>query len=369
MTITNMKRNIRNGLFKTLLSGAMLVAATSCSDWTEVESLELNTPTLESQNPELYAQYLQSLVDFKNTDHQVVIASFNNQGGIPANRSQHLCDMPDSLDYICFANVLEVSQVNKDEMPEVRKKGTKVIGLIDFDKIDSDWKAILEAEANQQPAPAEEGQEGTEGEGDVVVDNATRFIEFCKAETTKALDACTALGVDGIEMNFTGYDLNSLVEEEAIAAETARQGAFFDLIAAWKAANADKELLFKGLPQNVMTKSILAECKYIIVYAHHAVNLSQMSYLVHMGIVKDVPTDRFVIGVSTPYKTASGDAYGKFVDGTSSIIGAATWALGTSDVFTRVGISVENIEKDYFNAARIYPTLRDAINIISPTVK
>ena len=169
-------------------------------------------------------------------------------------------------------------------------------------------------------------------------------------------------------MNFTGYDLNSLVEE-AIAAETARQGAFFDFIAAWKAVNADKDLLFKGLPQNVMTKSILSECKYIIVYAHHAVNLSQMSYLVHMGIVKDVPTDRFVIGVSTPYKTASGDAYGQFVDGTSSIIGAANWALGISDVFTRVGISVDNIEKDYFNVARIYPTLKDAINIISPTVK
>lgn len=229
-------------------------------------------------------------------------------------------------------------------------------------------EGYLGAEANQQPAPAEEGQEGSEGEDDVEVDNATRFIEFCKAETTKALDACTALGVDGIEMNFTGYDLNSLVEE-AIAAETARQGAFFDLIAAWKAVNADKDLLFKGLPQNVMIKSILSECKYIIVYAHHAVNLSQMSYLVHMGIVKDVPTDRFVIGVSTPYKTASGDAYGQFVDGTSSIIGAANWALGISDVFTRVGISVDNIEKDYFNVARIYPTLKDAINIISPTVK
>ena len=118
-----------------------------------------------------------------------------------------------------------------------------------------------------------------------------------------------------------------------------------------------------------MIKSILSECKYIIVYAHHAVNLSQMSYLVHMGIVKDVPTDRFVIGVSTPYKTASGDAYGQFVDGTSSIIGAANWALGISDVFTRVGISVDNIEKDYFNVARIYRTLKDAINIISPTVK
>lgn len=49
MTITNMKRNIRNGLFKTSLLGVALVAATSCSDWTEVESLELNAPTLESQ--------------------------------------------------------------------------------------------------------------------------------------------------------------------------------------------------------------------------------------------------------------------------------------------------------------------------------
>lgn len=58
--------------------------------------------------------------------------------------------------------------------------------------------------------------------------NATRFIEYCKSEVAKQIAASNALDVDGIVVNYTGFDLNSLVEENEIAAETARQGAFFD---------------------------------------------------------------------------------------------------------------------------------------------
>jgi hypothetical protein len=49
-------------------------------------------------------------------------------------------------------------------------------------------------------------------------------------------------------VNYTGFDLNSLVEENEIAAETARQGAFFDAVANWKVANTNKDLTFQRLP-------------------------------------------------------------------------------------------------------------------------
>ena len=51
----------------------------SCSDWTDPESINIHTPSMEEQNPELYAQYLESLNNFKATDHQVVIVSVNNE--------------------------------------------------------------------------------------------------------------------------------------------------------------------------------------------------------------------------------------------------------------------------------------------------
>ena len=93
----------------------------SCSDWTDPESINIHTPSMEEQNPELYAQYLESLNNFKATDHQVVIVSVNNVSTVTTSRSQHLTDMPDSLDYICLNNTMEVNQANISEMKEVRR--------------------------------------------------------------------------------------------------------------------------------------------------------------------------------------------------------------------------------------------------------
>ena len=56
-----MKRNIKKFLFPAVAVAALSLAA--CSDWTETESLDINYPSLEEQNPELYKQYLQALRD------------------------------------------------------------------------------------------------------------------------------------------------------------------------------------------------------------------------------------------------------------------------------------------------------------------
>ena len=190
-----------------------------------------------------------------------------------------------------------------------------------------------------------------------------------KEETARQLDAINALGTDGIVINFTGFDLNSLLQdEEKTAAETARQGAFFNLLTEWKAAHAGKEIVFKGSPQNVIGKEILVESKYIIVNAHSAKNLYEMSYLVLMASAKGVPTDRFIIGVTTPYLSNMGDQYG-MVNGRSAIVAAAEWTLQEVPDYIKAGISVDGVEQDYFNPTKIYPNVREAINILSPTAK
>ena len=55
-----MKNNLKYRL-SALLFLASALTITSCSDWTDVESLQLNTPTFEEQNPQLYADYLKDL--------------------------------------------------------------------------------------------------------------------------------------------------------------------------------------------------------------------------------------------------------------------------------------------------------------------
>lgn len=346
---------------------ALLLA--SCSDWTETESLKLNEPSIETQNPELYEQYLGNLRAYKASAHKVVIASFDNVAELPTSRGQHLTDMPDSLDYICLNNIKAVNEVNAAEMEEVRRFGTKVLGLVDFDAIDSAWKAILEEEKNNASGSEAPSGEGTAEEGEAT-DDAARFIEYCKKEVSAIIEACDAKNVDGIEINYTGFDLNSLVAAEDIAAETARQGAFFDAINSWKAAHADKLLFFKGAPQNVISKAILNDCKYIIVNAHSAKNLYEMSYFVLMASTKDVPADRFVMGVTTPYLTNSGTYNGELGDGSSAIIAAAQWALTASTDYTKAGVSIDAVEQDYYsNVNNVYPNVKEAIAILNPTVK
>lgn len=349
-----MKLNRSKVMVPIFVAAFSLVA---CEDWTETESLNIHHPSIEEQNPELYAQYVKSLNDFKATSHQVVIASVDNVGSEPSARNQHLTSLPDSIDYICLNNTAKVSQANTAEMEEVRKLGTKVLGLVDFDAIETEWKAILEKEA-------EDGNEGEE-----TVDNATRFIEYCKGEVAKQIAASNAIGVDGIVANFTGTDLHALVEESAIDAETQRQAAFFEAVEAWKSKNDTKALIFKGMPQNVIDKNIFSDCKYIIISAHAAKNEYEMSYHVFMASVENVPTDRFILGTTTPYQTATGAINGKLNDGSSAIVGAARWAIAGSSDYTKAGISVDAAQQDYYNIEKIYPNIREAINTLSPTVK
>lgn len=354
-----MRRTYKHILPAMLACSAILF---SCSDWTDSESLDIHIPNIEEQNPELYAQYVQSLNDYKASEHKVVIASVNNLSTMPSSRSQRLVDMPDSLDYICLNNILAVNEMNVSEMDEVRKKGTKVLGLIDFDAVESAWKAILDEEADA----AEEGETTEEGEEEAV-DNETRFIEYCRSEVAKKIAAANALRVDGLVANFTGFDLNVL-GEEGLVAETARQAAFFDALASWR-AGSNKELVFKGFPQNVANKSILSDCKYILLNAHSAKSQAEMSYVALMASVANVPTDRFVMGVTTPYTTIAGTINGALKDNSSAIVGAAQWAIaGTAD-FTKAGISIDNAEQDYYNFTKIYTNIREAINVLSPTVK
>ena len=50
----------------------------SCSDWTSPESVDINSPSVSGQFPELYKQYLQALRDYKASDYKVVIGWFDN---------------------------------------------------------------------------------------------------------------------------------------------------------------------------------------------------------------------------------------------------------------------------------------------------
>ena len=80
-----MKNNLKYRL-SALLFLASALTITSCSDWTDVESLQLNTPTFEEQNPQLYADYLKDLNRYKSEEHKVTLFLSRTLRDLPASR-------------------------------------------------------------------------------------------------------------------------------------------------------------------------------------------------------------------------------------------------------------------------------------------
>ena len=138
-----MKRNIKKFLFPAVAVAVLSFAA--CSDWTETESLDINYPTLEEQNPELYKQYLKALRDYKAGEHKVVLVSMDNTTSAPAQRNEHLTTMPDSVDIICLMNPDNLHPTLAGEFAKVREKGTRVIYNIDYNAIEKLWEKRIPA--------------------------------------------------------------------------------------------------------------------------------------------------------------------------------------------------------------------------------
>ena len=178
-----------------------------------------------------------------------------------------------------------------------------------------------------------------------------------------------------VQVNYTGRAPQAMQEEEK-AQYAARQEAFFSNVKTWNEANSGKVLVFQGNPQNLIDKSVLGECDYIVIPALTATSADKMSFAVLMAAVEDVPTDRFVIGVTTPSLTDLSDESGYFsgyeADGKTRVRatkGAAQWVVSPASGYEKLGISIANAQNDYFNLTLVYKNIREAVDILNPAPK
>jgi hypothetical protein len=294
--------------------------------------------------------------------------------------------MPDSVDIICLMNPDNLHPTLAGEFAKVREKGTRVIYNIDYNAIEKLWEKVLaDEEANKPEEPTnpstpeatqdEGGEGGGEGEPTPEEELELRFLEFCRQQTVSQLNLCAKYGYDGVQVNYTGRAPQAMQEEEK-AQYAARQEAFFSNVKTWNEANSGKVLVFQGNPQNLIDKSVLGECDYIVIPALTATSADKMSFAVLMAAVEDVPTDRFVIGVTTPSLTDLSDESGYFsgyeADGKTRVRatkGAAQWVVSPASGYEKLGISIANAQNDYFNLTLVYKNIREAVDILNPAPK
>lgn len=354
-----------NNILKTIaLSAAVILGAAACSKWTEQEPVDFNYLTLEDKNPELYAAYMQSIRDYHATEHQVLIARFDNKASVPAGRADHITCLPDSVDYVVLNNYEIINENTMKEVAEIReKKAVSTLIALDYALLDKEYKAYLETLPEETPEETPEVAEETEGETEPAVDPRNQWFAD-KASAFVA--AAKQYGLDGIMVSYTGTGLLSLKEDEKAAVQ-AFQEAFFAPILSY-VAETGKMFFYEGNPKTLIApQDVLAQATYIVVPAEDVTTIVGFNFAVMMSMGAGIPNDRFVIGVTALNVTDETATDGLFSGDITAIEGAGRWAVTPTSDYTKAGVCVNHAQYDYYNMQNVYSGINAAIATMNPS--
>ncbi|PKQ62770.1 hypothetical protein BZG02_11240 [Labilibaculum filiforme] len=347
--------------YKFALCGMGLIASfllTSCDDWTDNESLDINQPGIEDENPALYADYLESLRTYKESNHKTIFVSFDNKEKQPFNRAQHINVIPDSTDIVSILYPNNLVDREIEEISETREnKGTKFVFTLSFDAIKQSYTLLKDAENKAK-------EDGIE-----ITSPLPTFINYMVDSLHNSFSLVNKYNYDGVCFAYEGKSILHMTEIEKTEYKS-YHNAFIGILKDWSSRNEDKMVLFQGKPQNLLDKSFLPDCKYIIIPCATAGNASKLSYNIYSAAVAGVPTDRFIVAVGTISLDPADMKTGFWADGeTHSITGTSVWVAAEHEGFSVVGMGIYNVSNDFFSPERIYHYTRMAIDNINPSLK
>lgn len=354
-----------NNILKTIaLSAAVILSAAACSKWTEQQPLDFNYLTIEEKNPELYAAYMQSIRDYHATDHQVLIARYDNKAGVPAGRADHITCLPDSVDFVVLNNYELINENTLKEVAEMReKKAVPTLIMLDYALLDKEYKAYLESLPEENPEEVEPVEEDATEEDTPEVDPRNQWFAD-KAAAFVA--AAKQYELDGIMVSYTGKGTLSLKDDEK-AAVTAFQEAFFAPLTSY-VAETGKLFFYEGNPTTLLIdREFLSSAKYIIVPAEDVTVAVGFNFAVMMSMGNGIPNDRFVIGVTAFDVTDDTATDGLFSGDITAIEGAAGWAVAPASDYTKAGVCVNHAQFDYYNMQNVYRGINAAISTMNPS--
>lgn len=110
-----------------------LALPTACSDWNDIEPVNIDPQHPKDQNPELWARYMESLRVYKQErPHYITYGSFNNGAEQSKNEGAYLRSLPDSLDIVTLANPENITSYDREDIPTLQEKSTRVLYLVDY---------------------------------------------------------------------------------------------------------------------------------------------------------------------------------------------------------------------------------------------
>lgn len=287
---------------------------------------------------------------YKVSDHTLVYAWVDNHAKDPISRSQHITDLPDSVDVIGMMYPDNLADWELEDMKTVReKKGTKVIYNIDYEDIKKAYDAKVEATTTNEPVTEE-------------------FISFLSDTLQYSLSLAEKYSYDGICISYDGKSRLHMRPEE-LNEYTKNETQFFQAIRDWYGQESEKILVYEGKPQNLIDPSILQNCLSILVSGKQANNVNDFTFNLLEAVDNDIPKDRYGVVVNAIDLNDPNKATGYFADGTLSISGLAEWAPAEHNGILVKAVGVYNITSDYYDARQTYILTRKLIESVNPTIK
>lgn len=349
-----MNFNIR----KHILPLAAVLFMAGCHEAVEPESIGVNYGSFEQAHPELYAQYMQAVREYKAGAHKAVFVTMDvpEAGAATTHRTQHFMAIPDSVDFIVVNTPRELCRTLVDEMRQVREvKGTRVLFNIDLQTFENDWTQVLK----EDPSLTEEDA-----------------LAYLDGRVDEQIALADRWGYDGFIFTYPGLAVGSM-QGEALEVYSARQDALFAPIRAWHEANPSRLIIFRGFTGALTEANIplLEECAYMILSTSSVRTLDEMSFSALTAVrVTGVPADRLIVTAQTTRPgddkkefgyTGMADSFGNTIE---AIEAWAGWTTLPSPAYTRAGLLIEDVRYDYYNPAKVWAKTREAIGIMNPSL-
>lgn len=331
-------------IFITLLA-FVLLAATSCSKWTDYEDLHYHKTPAEL-DPNGYQEHLARIRAYKASEHRLMMLTMSGVSHYPSHPCHHPMNLPDSTDFIFMKNLENLHPAIVAEIAKVRNdKGTKSLSYVDYAPIMEAWNAVEDAKLEAgQPAPSTD-----------------EVKAYFKAEALKQLQYCNMYGFDGILVSF--------VANQSTEKFKAAHDGFFEPIIQWQKDNSDKIVIARGNIVNITDRAFVSECAYHVIIGGADASRVPINSKIRRNMGREVPMDRMLLELTVPSSDVPDQV------GYTPYEAATKWLLPTLKLdeegnpipgaspenISPCGMVVENAQDDYFDKDVTFKRIRAGI--------
>lgn len=288
-------------------------ASVACSDWTDTEAVENKVIRPWEDGGDLWENYTAALRAYKQREHFLVIAHFDNAPAKATGEKDFMRGLPDSLDMVLLTYADNFSKYDAEDMAVMQEKGTKVLYRVDY---------------------------------------AERMDEFDDPATLETyLDKVVA----SVEANgMDGYSFSGIPR----VGDPARAEAA-TLLVGKLSADEQKVLLFEGDP-TFIAEADRAKVDYFVLNTETTDNVTDVKMQVARALnYAGVPASKLLLAadVSSPILDEQKEEQNAVTELTARVV-----SLGPL-----CGLAVHNIGKNYYSAERNYPLLCESIQTLNPS--